>query len=189
MSINININLCLKSFNCRGLRNKIKRQSIFNWLNDQNKSICLLQETHSCELDEKQWQLEFNGDIFYSHGTCNSKGVAILIPKSLKTELEIKNTYKDKDARILTINCIREKRPLTIINVYAPTKDNSKAQLEFGDILSEIVERNSDTPLIIGGDFNVCLNPMLDKKGNNIVSCGNYRNKLENVFMKKTMCP
>ena len=35
--------LGINSFNCRGLRNKTKRQAKFSWLNDYSKGICLLQ--------------------------------------------------------------------------------------------------------------------------------------------------
>ena len=71
-----------------------------------------------------------------------------------------------------------EKSPITIINIYAPTKDNDKAQTEFSDNLSDIIEQNSGTPLIIGGDFNTCLNPNMDTKGGSIESESNYKNKL-----------
>ena len=168
MTYDNKVNLILKSFNCRGLRNKIKRQSIFRWLNDINKGICLLQETHSYEMDEKEWQLEFQGDIYYSHGTSNSKGVAILIPNSFKSELNVINISRDADGRILVLNCELEKRPIAIINIYAPTKDNTKGQADFSDVLSHLIEQNSD---------NTCLNPNLDKNCGSNVSYCYYKNK------------
>ena len=59
------------SLNCRGLRNKLKRKSLFSWLNKYPRVI-LLQETHSDQSIEHLWSQEFNGDIYFSHGTNNS---------------------------------------------------------------------------------------------------------------------
>ena len=63
----------VSSFNCRGIRNKNKRILIFNWLITSYPGIIFLQETHSAKEDENQGQQEWNGKIFYSHGTTNSK--------------------------------------------------------------------------------------------------------------------
>ena len=39
------------SLNCRGLRNKVKRYDIINYLKDQNAQIICLQDTHLIETD------------------------------------------------------------------------------------------------------------------------------------------
>ena len=52
-----------------------------------------------------------------------------------------------------------------MINVYAPTKDNGKEQKQFFEDVSDILEDYTGCNIIIGGDFNVCLNPNLDKQG------------------------
>ena len=41
-------------------------------------ALLFLQETHSSIEDEKQWNDNVKGKIFYSHGTTNSCGVAII---------------------------------------------------------------------------------------------------------------
>ena len=68
----------LSSFNCRGLRNALKRNKIFNWLKQDYYGISLLHETHSCPSDLKKWKSEWDGEIYFSHGESNAKGVAIL---------------------------------------------------------------------------------------------------------------
>ena len=142
------------------------------------KAICLLQETHSYEIDEREWKSQFNGEIFFSHGTCNSRGVAILIPDCLPYDVEVKNIRKDSDGRVLLINLEIEKNPIVIINLYAPTKDNAAGQNDFIEKLNSLVEEYSDKPLIIGGDFNICLNLKLDKKGGVTEEISSYRNKV-----------
>jgi exonuclease III len=41
--------------------------------------VCLLQETHSTDRDEATWRNEWGGDILYSHGGHDSRGVMIII--------------------------------------------------------------------------------------------------------------
>ena len=146
----------INSFNCRGLRDSKKRKLVFNWLKQKNKGITLLQETHTIKSDEKIWKREWGGDIFFSHGTSNSKGVAILIPSQVKHNF-ICHSIEDHDAgRILILNCTVECNNIIIVNLYAPTKDKSNAQNQFLEALKTKLECYSDKNIIIGGDFNVC---------------------------------
>ena len=72
--------------NVRGLRNYEKRKSVIYFLKQKADVICL-QETHSEKDDEQRWEIEFGGDIYWSHGTTASKGVAILIKRG--TDIEV----------------------------------------------------------------------------------------------------
>ena len=65
------------SYNVNGLRKNPKRKSISYFLKEKNYDVKFLQETHSCFNDEKLWQYEWGGKLFFSHGENNSKGVAI----------------------------------------------------------------------------------------------------------------
>ena len=53
--------LRINSYNCRGLRNPNKRQSIFTWLKNSHPGITLIQESHSVTTDEIKWQQEWVG--------------------------------------------------------------------------------------------------------------------------------
>ena len=70
------------SFNTRGLRNRLKRRSVFRHIRLTYKnSIVVLQETHSTVDVEHIWKSEWGGKIFFSHGTeSGQSGVAIMIP-------------------------------------------------------------------------------------------------------------
>ena len=73
----------LLSLNVRGLRDCKKRREIFNWLKTHHqgkRSFVLLQETHSSDSDNETWETEWGSKILYSHGTNNSRGVALLFP-------------------------------------------------------------------------------------------------------------
>ena len=77
------MSLKLLSINTRGLRDVIKRCSIFNFYRKKANIICL-QETHSCIKDETIWSAEWGGDIIFSHGQTNSKRVCVLLTKGMK---------------------------------------------------------------------------------------------------------
>ena len=93
------------ALNVRGIRNLVKRRSIFRYLKDQNCSFYLLQETFSEPKDERVWKNEWGGDVFFSHGSNHSKGVCILVNPSIVVNVE--NSYKDIDGRIIGIDVSR----------------------------------------------------------------------------------
>ena len=54
---------------------------------------------------------------------------------------------------------------LTIVNIYAPTRDYMKQQIVLLTCIFKVLENISAENLIIGGDLNMTLNPELDKYG------------------------
>ena len=140
----------LNSFNCRGLRNSNKRLNIFNWLKTSHTGITLLQETHSAQMDEDKWTQEWGGQIPFAHGEYNARGVAILIPTNKNSSMSIKEIYKDKNGRIILLNCLIKENPYIIIYVYSPTKDNVTGQNNFLTELKKFLELNSDQNFFIG---------------------------------------
>ena len=65
-----------------GLRNQVKRRSIFSFLKEQNCDIFLLQETSSDPKDESIWKSEWGGAIFFSR--VNSQESGFYFDKSIK---------------------------------------------------------------------------------------------------------
>ena len=180
-------NISLNSFNCRGLRCKSKRLSIFNWLNTSVKGVTLLQETHSDNGVEKQWEKEFGGSIYFSHGTSNSKGVAVAIPNCLKTLIKVIEIKSDDSGRLLVVHGEVAGAELVIVNIYAPTKDIPHEQNTFLDNLRAFIEEHGDKNLILGGDFNICLNFKLDKKGGKVEHTSSYQVKLTQFIDKYSL--
>ena len=137
---------------------------MLNWLKQNYQGISLLQETHSDALTENQWKKDYNGLIFFSHRTSSSRGVAILIPTDIGRDIKILSNVSDSNGRALILDCEIEDRPLVIINVYAPTKDDIQTQNKFLEELVALFEPSSNKPLLLGGDFNIYFNS-IDKKG------------------------
>ncbi len=61
----------------------------------------MLQETHSTSTNEKKWKKEWGGQIIFSHGTSNSRGVATLFPTNL--DFIILEQYNDENGRFLLL--------------------------------------------------------------------------------------
>ena len=151
------------SLNVRGLRNHVKRRSIFCFLKDQNCYVYFLQETYSEPNDENIWKSEWGGDIFFSHGSLHSRGVCILLNPSLNYTFE--NINKDQTGRIISIDLNFNETSFSLCNIYAP--NDQRQQQEFIHNLNTYLMSNTDIDnLIVGGDWNVSLQA-IDKKGGN----------------------
>ena len=109
------------SLNVRVLRVVLKRRSIFNYYRDRGNIICL-QETHSSPKDEAVWKSEWNGDILFSHGETNFKGVCVLLVKGMSKNVSTIQT--DIEGRILNFNLQVEEYNLTICSISAPNVDS-----------------------------------------------------------------
>ena len=149
------------SLNVRGLRNRVKRRSIFCFLKDQKCDVYFLQETYSEPKDENIWRSEWGGDIFFSHGSLHSRGVCILLNPSLNCTFE--NIHKDQSGRIISIDLNFNSNNFSLCNIYAP--NDQRQQQEFIHNLSTYLMANTDIEnLLIGGDWNVSLQA-IDKEG------------------------
>ena len=172
--------ITLSSFNCRGLRNIDKRIGLFHWLKDMHKGIIFLQETHSIESDETTWKREWGSKIYFSHCSTTKQGVAILMPSNV--DINISKVECDKDGRLIALTCLIEENELVLINIYAPTKDKYALQIKFLNYLHTIIDKYSDKRVMIGGDFNVCLNPSKDKLGGRVEEQSPYCKNLINLL-------
>ena len=167
------------SLNTRGLGDKKKRRLLFKWIQSnysKANGIVFLQETHTTELSEQIWKREWDGQMYFSHGTCGSRGVAILIPK--KVNMSVNHTVSDTSGRLLLLDATVDDENFILVNVYAPTKDNQPEQISFLSDLREILSDYIDKNIVLGGDFNAFLNKDLDKKGGTNEDVSNYSKQI-----------
>ncbi len=88
---------------------------------------------------------------FYYNSSKNSRGVGILVSHHLN--YSISKTLKDDSENILGL-CIRiDEFPLRIFSVYGPN-DNCR---DFFDRLTNFLDEDPSTPVILGGDWNATL--------------------------------
>ena len=172
-------NLKLYSLNTRGLGEKVKRRSILHWIKtnySRNNGIVFLQETHSTKISEKLWQRDWSGQIYFSHGSCGSCGVAILFPKKL--DVSVNHIINDTHGRFLLLDVTIDEQNFILINIYAPTKDKENEQIALLNDIKNVLVDYMDKIIIIGGDFNTCLNPDIDKSGGTKENVTKYSNQI-----------
>jgi exonuclease III len=155
------------SFNVRGIQCNNKRKSIFRFIKRKNVDICMLQEAHCILRDELLWRNEWGGDIYYSHGANNARGVMILVKAGFDFKLDDITT--DQQGRLIIIKCKIQGLPFQLINVYAP--NTTLARLNYFKNLRNMINRSkisnetSKCKTILGGDFNTIIDSKLDRKG------------------------
>ena len=152
------------SLNARGLGDNSKRKEVFYWLYKQNSDIIFLQETHSSVQMESIWRTQWGGDIYYSHGETNARGVAILIKKS--SPITVKNQYKDDYGRYVILDVTIADKDVTLVNLYGPNEDKPEFFLELINNIENLPNDNR----IIGGDFNLVLDKLVDKSGGRMIT-------------------
>ena len=158
--------------NARGLGNYAKRRDLFHYYHKNNFHIVFLQETHSHKGIEKIWNTQWGSKIWYSHGTSQARGAAILFAKNL--QYEVHNVILDEEGRYVILYCTIFSKKILLSCVYAPNSDNPSF---FQKWLTDI-KRFSPEFFILGGDFNLVMDLDADKQGGLSVTHTKAREKL-----------
>ena len=150
----------------KGLSNFRKRRTIFLWCRKRKADLVFffLQETHSIAARENQWRNEWDAEMISSHGSSYSRGVAILFKNGIGCSINHK--IVDPEGRYIILKACIQDKDYVLINAYAPNKDKDQVNL-FSNLLSILQNENLDSVdnIILGGDLNCPLDPLLDKKG------------------------
>ena len=97
-------------------------------------------------------------------------------------DMKVNDITHDNDGRLILLDCTLEGNNFILVNIYAPTKDKTHMQNGFLSYLNSVIDDYSDKNIIIGGDFNVCLDPFVDKFGGRAEVKSDYCNNLQNFI-------
>ena len=152
------VDLKIYSFNVRGIGDQLKRRTVFRDLKKKyTNAIFLLQETHSSPNTEQNWKLEWNGEIYFNHGTSNSCGVATLISPGL--DINIKFLEKDDHGRILALIIqTNDENDIAIYNIYAPVRSKVQEQLATLNFIKDVYANTDCLYTIRGVTLTLFLN-------------------------------
>ena len=140
----------------RGIRGFDKRKELFYEMRNNADIVCL-QETHSTIECEQEWTNQWGGgQIVFAHGSSNARGVMICIKNKLN--IEIIEKVSDPEGRYILLDFKLESCRFTLICLYAPNED----QPSFFESILKMSEK-FDGYRIVAGDFNIALNPELDR--------------------------
>ena len=144
------------SFNVNGLNGPIKRKRILSHIKKMKVSIAFLQETHLTEVEHQKLKRDWVGKVIAAPFNSKARGVAILINKNL--QINIQKVLIDPAGRYVIINCQVFSELWTFMNIYAPNENDVKFIQETFLNLADAHDK-----VLIGGDFNFCLDPALDR--------------------------
>lgn len=173
-------NLKIISYNVRGLSACIKRANILGELKSLKAEVAMLQETH---LSTKRNQIIYSRDFpewYYSDSPIRgARGVAIGFARDTRFELE--ERLSDPEGRYLFLKGKINGRKYSLANIYGPNKNTYRTVMT---ILSKF-ETFKTGRAIVGGDFNLCLDPERDctsrARGRGGVWPGKLKNKLHQL--------
>lgn len=145
----------LVSLNARGLKNNLKRQSMFRYFKKEHFDIVCVQESHITSKDAHIWEKQWGGKIVFHEGTSHSKGQLILFSKRFMLNVE-KIEIIHSQERLLVANIKHSDYEFTLANVYAPNDTNEKICFykKIEDVLSPFLGHK----LLVMGDFNSVMN-------------------------------
>ncbi len=75
--------LKIGTLNLNGARDVRKRMMLYEYINQKSVDVMFIQETHSDQRNEVDWKREWEGQLFLSHKSSVSGGVAILFSKNM----------------------------------------------------------------------------------------------------------
>ena len=152
----------LATINVAGLQRQNKRHGLFRTLLNCTYDVITLQETHCSDSDEdKNWKTEWPGVSKWSTVSSNSVGVATLFKPNL--DVSILSERYDPLGRILALKFTISRTTFQLINVYAPNPEtNDRSNFFFNNIEQYI---DPSIPPIIAGDFNMVIEPFMDRLG------------------------
>ena len=152
----------------KGLQSLEKSIKVFEYLKNciSNNGFMFLQETNSTVFDEKRWQDELKGKLFFSHGHSDSYGVAIGFLGNMN--FNVLNEIQDKDRRILILDVQVDDATFLLINLYNANKECEQLNVltTLCNFLSNITDFHCKNT-IFDGDFNVFFETNYEPQGGN----------------------
>ena len=132
--------------------------------NEKGEWIFMLQETHCTTENEQKWRKECGNDMYFSNGTSNARGVAIIITGNY--EYRLLQLDRDTEGRFLIFEIERKGTVYTIGNIYAQTRNFERDQQQCFTNFTAKLELMQNIHTIFGGHLNLYMNPRLDKWDN-----------------------
>ena len=118
--------------------------------------------------------------LFCSHGADNARGVAILIRNNFDCVVE--ETVVDTNGIFIILKVILKGEQAVLVNLYGPDRDNKL--VDFYHLVLQSLKQNDFDEIeniIMGGDFNCPLNPIIDKRGGNLIRRRSVINTIESL--------
>lgn len=145
------------SLNIRGLNSPNKRAKFLIYLRRKAIDIALIQETHLKRADVQRLQNKMYKVVAFSTDNTKTKGTVILIARNCN--LKIDRESQDQSGRLAYFCTNIKGRKIAFVSIYAPTIFETNFFPHVNNHLLSLI----DYSLIIGGDMNALIDPVLDR--------------------------
>lgn len=152
------------TLNVKGINNVVKRQKLLSFFKKEKCQLAFIQETHLSDLEHIKLRRSWVGQVFYSSYNSKSRGVAVLIHRSLPFTLE--KSISDKEGRYVLLSGYLYGELIVLGCVYAP---NNYEAAFIPQLLADLATFSSPY-ILIGGDFNCVLNSGVDMSSPRLAS-------------------
>lgn len=169
------------NWNVKGLNHPIKRTKVLAHLKLLKTDIAFITETHMRRSDHVSLRRGWVGQVYHSTFQSRARGAGILINKSVS--FVASETISDPNGRFVIVVGKLYSRPVILACVYAPNWDDSKFMSSF---LSGIPYLDTHQ-LILAGDCNCVINPVLDRSSSRPISNSKTAECIENFLQSCEM--
>lgn len=173
--------LRLVSWNVKGMNGPVKRGRIFSHLKHLKTEVAFLQETHLTTKDHHRLKASWVGQTFHSNLNGKARGTAIVTHKKL--QFSPTNVIADPQGRYVMVLGSLNNVTVVLVNLYTPNWDD---EAFVGKVISLLPNLNTHH-LILGGDLNCTINPLLDKSSQKRDAPSKMA-KAFSSFMSRTGC-
>jgi len=167
----------LITWNCKGLNGAVKRGNVLAHLQRLGAGVAFLQETHLKNHTHKQLHKNWGEHVFNSSFNSKSRGTAIIINKNIP--FTTSDIISDANGRYVIVTGKIYNTPIILANVYAPNFDYERF---IGSVLASLPNLHTHN-LILAGDFNFVMDPVLDRSSTKQHSSSKSAKLLQN-FLK-----
>ncbi len=118
---------------------------------------------HSGETDVRFWRNQWGNSIFFSHGSNHSAGTAIILHRFKGTVLE---TLSSDEGKWVIAVIKQDNATFITCCVYGHNSHTSNKIIMFSHLVDKIRKVNKkyiEAYIILGGDFNECMDDYLDR--------------------------
>ena len=149
------------SWNVKGLDHPVKRRRLFSHIKQFKPAFIFLQEKHIRGSDNTRLMSRWAEQHFHSSFQAKARGVSVLVDQNIPFVRH--NVISDTNSRFIIVSGKLYNTMMVLANVYAPNVDDVGVLECFFSSLPDL----SSHSLILGGDFNCWLDPVLDRSSTN----------------------